>query len=405
MVALVAIPAGFVSANPESANSIPDGGVLRLHFESGTNDYFQYNAPDTSADGYANGGLTQSIGVEGQCKVSLTGEPLVTLAGTGKGGNFAGVFADALGVGGKGTDGNGQPCGRIDYGQTLRLDLGSALAGLNIDFAELDLELKYGTSVTARLFRDGAQVGSDLTIDACSGSDCGPDSGDGDNYRVRLPATGKAIFDAIELTPATSGGAASLEGGADGTEADAGSLGAALGTRDSLFHLTTADGVVSCATSGDPVANSEAGIDSSLDAVLCADPSTSIPYSLSHTTTGSVDEAHLGLDLTGITGARFTWTLEWNDKPVGTSSIPAGAAAVAVAGHWTEIDYTGAGTGYHPVKWCTTSSGGIDLPTGEQWCLMKQVADWIPAPAGQTGSWVRITETLYGNGDPGGKNY
>ena len=44
----------------------------------------------------------------------------------------------------------GQPCGRIDPGQTLTMNLGSGLAGKVIDYAEIDLELKFGGQVTGR---------------------------------------------------------------------------------------------------------------------------------------------------------------------------------------------------------------------------------------------------------------
>ena len=395
-VAVVAIPAGFVSAG--AGNTIPDGGVLRLHFEPGDNDYFGYSAPDADGvGGYAPVSETQIIGTEGQCKVALSGEPLVVLTGAGKGQNYPGVFDDGLGVGGKGTDGNGQPCGRIDYGQTLSLKLGTGLAGLKIDYAELDLELKYGTGVTATLLLGNVEVRTE-TITACSGSDCGPDSGDGDNYRVRVPASGTVLFDRIDLTPTDVGGAVSLEGGDDGTEFDPGSLGEALGTLDSLFHLTTADGYVTCATN---VSEPGSGIFSEVDA-QCTDTAVKVPYSLSYNT----NEARLGMDLTGTTGLMFTWTITWADMKVGGVVIPEDATSIAAAGHWTTINYTGNPLDEHPVKWCeTNASGDPALPSGEQWCLRNQVVDWVPTPVGESGSWVRITETLYGNGDPIGKRY
>ena len=101
--------------------------------------------------------------------------------------------------------------------------------------------------MTIELFRDGASVGETF-VESCtiSGSDCGPDSADGDNFRVRVPRTGTILFDEIRLfATGSAGSAVVLEAGADGTSAfgagdpEVTGLGEPSTTKDSVFHLVT----------------------------------------------------------------------------------------------------------------------------------------------------------------------
>src|SRR5688500_158182 len=80
---------------------------------------------------------------------------------------------------------------------TLELQNGpgatNPLAGKYIDYMELDIEWKFNATINVALYRDGAPVGAPYVI-SCVDSDCGPDSADGDNNRIRVPATGTVLF-------------------------------------------------------------------------------------------------------------------------------------------------------------------------------------------------------------------
>ena len=78
---------------------------------------------------------------------SSGGEPLVARAADGQRPSpYAGFVSDSIGVGQNGSEGNGQPCGRIDAGADVDDEPQGhgASAGKLIDFAEIDLELKFG---------------------------------------------------------------------------------------------------------------------------------------------------------------------------------------------------------------------------------------------------------------------
>jgi hypothetical protein len=227
------------------------------------------------------------------------------------------------------------------------------------------------------------------------GSDSGPDSGDNDNYRIRFPKTGKLLFD--KLTIAVTTGGASLEGGADGTEAcDAtvanecladGSLGATIDggspTSDSLIHLIKTDGMITCGGSAtEPSGASDEPVLQffRLDNIgggTC----TPIPYDL-ETLTGQVD---ILKDLLGQQ-AQFRVVITW---PATTEGYPVQAST---------IDY---GDGPVPLEWCLAdgtndaSDGFPDLPPGQAYCLEKQES----TDSLSTGL-VTVKETLYGQLDP-----
>ena len=99
---------------------------------------------------------------------------------------------------------------------SLQNAAGQAMSGKYIDYMELDIEAKFNATINVEMWKDGVQVGTEVI--SCTSSDCGPDSSDGDNFRVRVPATGKTLFDQIKLyATGPSGGAVTLEAGADGT--------------------------------------------------------------------------------------------------------------------------------------------------------------------------------------------
>ena len=176
--------------------ALANGGVLLLHLgSSGTapQDYLGFRSP--SGTGYAAISQKQSITNGQGCKIALgtvasASNPLVTFSPqTDSGQNpSTGFVADAIGVGQNG-EGNGQPCGRIDNppGQALTMNLGSALGGKLIEYAEIDVELKFGGHPHGHRSRaTRTQVGGAETTGRADRTRV-PIPADGDNYRIRFP--------------------------------------------------------------------------------------------------------------------------------------------------------------------------------------------------------------------------
>ncbi|MGB8360946.1 MAG: hypothetical protein WCE80_06055 [Acidimicrobiia bacterium] len=131
-------------------------------------------------------------------------------------GGALGYTSGSLGVASSG-EGNSGKCAQVnaDASEGLSIKLGSELDGYAMNAVDLDLELKFNAEIHVTYKLDGATVDTD-TFNGM-GSDDGPDSADGDNYRYNSLTEGiVALFDEIELVP--SNGAFSLEAGGDGTE-------------------------------------------------------------------------------------------------------------------------------------------------------------------------------------------
>jgi hypothetical protein len=161
--------------------TLGNAGVLRLRL--GSQDHFRFEPASGPAG-------TQSISPQGACGLQLAGAPSPQLATLTPSSGSVGFVQDAIGV--KAGEGNGQNCGRIDGSQALTLNLGAGLDGTLIDFAEIDVELKFSaTLVVTGYLVDGTDVSQMAQSTYSSdGSDSGPDSGDGDNYRIRFPEDG-----------------------------------------------------------------------------------------------------------------------------------------------------------------------------------------------------------------------
>lgn len=412
-----------------STSALTDGGVLALHLgSSGTppQDYFGFRAPN-GLGGYEAISTTQSITNGQGCKIALTGAPnqLVTFTPTGGSNPNTGFVGDSIGVVSSG-EGNGQPCGRFDKppvpSQTLTMNLGSALNGKMIDYAEIDLELKFSAAVRVTGLLDGVPV---LTQDYQSvGSDSGPDSGDGDNYRVRFPklqpACGacKTTVNGLKFEISSPSGGASLEGGSDGTQpcdvTDPGecggadpahpefnfslgqTLGANTGTFDTLFHLLNADGALNC---GDSATQTNAGITTTVQRLDNAGGGTCtpIPYNQDSSTTctlGFLQCIFLQKDLSGQQ-AQFYWTVTWAPETGSYMETE------------TQFDF---GAGFVNLQLCRADGlagngldGNPDLPAnGDPWCVVDTSTTHLisQGPGGET--LVQVTERYYGLGDPGG---
>ena len=377
MALVTAVLPGTIASGTSSA-TITGGGVLRLHLDKDA-DYFRYQPP-TATGGAA---VTQTITAT-NCVVRQNVPPsLVTLTPTPSTA-AVGLVEDGLGVKAS-NDGTGTPCGLVDgTGQALTLSLvnaaGTALRGKTIDFAELDIEGKFDVTVLARALLGGKQVWTG-TLRTGNGSDSGPDSGDGDNYRWKIDPPD---FDQLVLTvdKSTPNGSFSLEGGEDGTAPEPGGVGASLNTSDTIFQLTDFTGVIDCGETAPTVG----GGDSPLATFSRGqNPNcTPIPYLLRSEPDNAV---FLQKNASGQPGANFLLEVTWEPEPL-ELPIPV-----------TTIDYDGPG-GAPPVEviGCIGTPDAPQLPPDrdpvQKWCLAEQ--HWVLAG----GENIKLTETYFGAGDP-----
>jgi hypothetical protein len=364
-----------------STGGLRDGGVLRLRL--GATDHLRWEP----TAGSATGAVTQPINVSGACGLSLGAGSLGSFTATG---GSVGFVDDGIGVRGPG-EGSGQPCGRIDGSQALTFQLGSGLTGRVADYLEADIEGKFNASFRIRAWLGSTEVTPADSTYSTMGPDSGPDSGDGDNFRVRFPKAGKVLFDKLTFTVLSGG--VSLEGGADGTApcsaadfAACGtfSLGQSLGTTDTLFHLVKSDGTLNCGASAtEPSGGSnEPSIQFFRLDNIGGGACTPIPYDL-ETLSGEVDILKDLLGQQAQFRAVITWPATTEDYPVQASTIDYGAGPVTL--EWCLADGTNG-----------PADGFPDLPSGGHfYCLEKQ-----EATDGLSTGLVTVKETLYGQLDP-----
>jgi hypothetical protein len=337
---------------------------------------------------------------------------------------YPGIFGDAIGV--RSGGGTGSPCSRIDPGETLTMDLGSELSGRFVDFAEIDMEGKFGATYKIQGYAVTATstklVKTELYETVAGGSDSGPDSGDGDNFRIRFPKTGFVAVNRLVFSIDGSVGAASLEGGADGTlpcnvpECDPAlgtpSLGLTLsddspdpqpGTTDSLFHLIQADGVLACGETAPPQGGGGTPLNSLkrlANATGLPEECIPIPFDLN----SSQDATHqltVLLKNLGSQNAQFEWTVTWAPE-FGTYMEDE-----------TEFDFDGDGE-FHPIQLCLPdgtvgpADGFPDLPVSleepparDPWCVKFTSTTLITG--GPDNGKVVVMETYFGKGDPTGR--
>jgi hypothetical protein len=256
--------------------------------------------------------------------------------------------------------------------QELILELSGTLAAKQIDFGELDLGGYGGTTVRARTELDGQPVAtSTFTL-----------TGSGVVNRRWL--VGDGIYDRLTLSvdPSTPKGAFWLQGGGKGTPALPGGLGAALGTKDTVFQLTDFTGTIDCGETAPPVGGGDSPQATfSRGQNADCDP---IPYLLRSDPDNSV---LLQKDASSEEGANFLLEIVWEPEP---QQLPLPL---------TTIDYDGPG-GDPPreVPGCVGTADNPQLPPDrdpiETWCLAQQ--GWVLAG----GENIQVTETYFGAGDP-----
>ena len=403
-------PEGCVDVSPPSGGVVysctADQGLLRLHL--GTSDYFRFEP-------VAGAATNQAINTSG-CNATLATSPRLVTLTSGPSGSTVGQRRDSLGV--QFNEGNGEPCAQVNNtgtnGQSLILSLGSAAAvdGALVDWAEIDFERKYDGVVRAEFFDGGPQgtsVGQLLLGCSATLSDCGPDSGDGDNFRLdtKNPPGGQPSpgpFDTIVLRPDASGasnGAFSLEGGADGTTPGPVGSTLALNRSDSLFHvitheLITYDGTLDCEDTVTVDVPSNPGSPSTSSSVArmqnkegdCA----LVPYTLDagFDSAAGRQTVDFVVGLTGQPTAQFEWILEWDPEP----------ATYPIA-NTTTVDF---GDGPDPLQWCGGTYDPDGLTPDQRMADVEPISGLSGCLANQSinlvGGQAQVSEVLLLSDDP-----
>ncbi len=368
----MALPASS-GTGPEptyTAGAFPgDGGVIRLH--TGQDDYVRVDPAGAAT------GTPQPLSAT-RCELSAPLPSALTFAATGR--SSVGFIQDAIGLRARG-EGQGTSCGQVNgSGEALVV----STPGKAMDFAELDIEGKFGATVVAALYR-GTELVTTQTL-ASGGPDSGPDSSDGDNFRWRVGtpvgSTATVYFDQIRLSvsPSTPDGAFSLEGGADGTAPEPGGLGSTLATSDSLFHYVSIDGFLTCG--GAPTVEGDGtSVPMASIRLLASEGCESLPYNL-----------EVGVDGNGWNTVTFEKAADGDERFSATLTWTPEEAAYPVSP--TKIDY-GLGDGPHLLQWCSVDGNGTPTaPEGEPWCLTSHTSTLLPSGE------MQVVETLLGSGDP-----
>ena len=332
-----------------------------------------------------------------------SGFNLMALSSTPSPGSKVGYLTSSssrygLGVNNTGVGEGTGKCTQINnYATREVLDLslqnaaGQAMSGKYIDYTELDIEAKFNATINVELWKDGVQVGSESI--SCTTSDCGPDSSDGDNFRVRVPASGTTLFDQIKLyATGPSGGAVTLEAGGDGTLAygagDAGvtGLGETKNTKDSLFHVVQlGEGVLDCG--GNSVATEGAAVTLTRldggDPTVNPDGTPCIPINYDLTRSGNTVD--FIKDAAQDPSASFKVEVNaWNPEPA-ANPIPASMVSPP--------------TTPEEIVWCDGTAADPTMPDGHYWCLIDIHAELVAAPEDESGNWMQVTETVLLEGD------
>jgi hypothetical protein len=256
------------------------------------------------------------------------------------------------------------------------------LAGKYIDYMELDIEWKFNATINVALYRDGAAVGDPYVI-SCVDSDCGPDSADGDNNRIRVPATGTVLFDEMRLfATGGSGAAVTLEAGSDGTPVFPSGLGASLSTKESVFHvMSLGEGVLTCgegsnlATEGAAVTVTR--LSAPGDPMSNPDGSDCIPINYELTRDGN--QVDFLKDPTQDPNASFTVQVNAWDPETAQNPIPASIVSPPTG---------------QSLVWCDGTSAAPVMPEGDYfWCMFAQSAELVSE--GQ----MQVSESMLLEGD------
>jgi hypothetical protein len=339
-----------------------DAGYIKLHMNTDASYFQQFDNSDQAITG-----AKQTFKAGTKCNYQLmSGSPeLINPAASispSVSGTVVGYLQKdngyGLGVNKAGKEGSGS-CTQTNLTEKLTLNLDNegtpaSLAGLYVSSTDLDMEFKYNAVLKASFWLDGVQVGNDeYQCGIVTLSDCGPDSGGGDNYRVNLeaPENGanpNGLWDKVELTVTSTSpqGAVTLEGGND------------AGTTDSIFNLAELLTPASC---DNPIEGSGGGTHVTIHLLpnsgVCPDKG----YSL------SVSAREINFETQG--GASSQWIVnvdDWAPEPA-DNPVPATTVYPPVGGEdavWCDGTYDENDPG---------GTFGASMPAGgHSWCLIRQ---------------------------------
>jgi hypothetical protein len=337
-----------------------DAGYLRLHMNTDASYLKQYDAT-----GAAISGATQTFKAGTKCNYQLaSGSPELIHPSASSSPSVSGTVVGylqkdngyGLGVNKAGKEGTGS-CTQTNLTEKLTLELDNegtpaSLAGLYVSSTDLDMEFKYNAVLKASFFLDGNQVGGgEYRCGIVTLSDCGPDSGGGDNYRVNLEApetsaNPNGLWDKVELTVTSTSpqGAVTLECGND------------VGTTDSTFNLAE---LLTPATCDTPIEGSGGGTHVTItllpDGAACPEKG----YAL------DVSSREINFETQGGNPGRWivdvdNWSTEPAINPVPATTVtPPSVGETAV---WCDGTYTPSAIDF-----------GASMPAGgHSWCLIHQ---------------------------------
>lgn len=368
----VPVETGEYKNGAGSAGFTIDQGTITLRMNpvadtTGSKSYFRYMAPDGTEK------TIQKFKSSGRCGYAVTAGNLVAV--TAETPNAVGYReADngyGLGVSKNGTEGTGS-CTQTNPGESLSLHFNGLAPDTFLDYAELDVELKYtNTKLLIDLYKDQTQVYAySLT---CGLSDCGPDSGGNDNKRIRVP-TGMdtVLFNRMVITVSLNGGSqagATLEGGSD------------VGTSPSIFHTVTPATPIECGTDIQDPTDPTGGTDATVTFVIIEGSDgcpTGKGYVL-HTATNRIELVIGGATVPVRSVVRSVWDPRLTRSPVPVSivspacEVPADGCTPLATAEETEVWCLGAfNMGDAPSASNLDGTYGASMPPGHVWCRITQ---------------------------------
>jgi len=356
------VPLQMASGSPPPDPIAFDAGDLRLHMKTDGSSFKYFDTSGNQVGG------TQSFSASAKCAYvagangNLLMAPSATITPTNVTGTVVGYLQKdngyGLGVNRAGKEGTGG-CTQTNLTEKLTLELQndgatSPVKDLYVQSTDLDMEFKYNATLNVAFFLDGAAVGSNTYN--CTGSDCGPDSGGGDNYNVHLvpPVNGanpNLLWDKVELTVTSSNSqaAVTLEGGSD------------AGTSDSIFHLAK------LLTPADCVNPIEGDSGDGTHVVIHLLPRGSVCPDKGYTL--DVTSRKITFDTSG-SGSTSQWVVnvnDWSPEPAPQGG-PVPSTTVYPPFPNGESAFWCNGT-YSPNAGGTV---GASMPAGHSWCLIHQ---------------------------------
>ena len=329
----------------------PEGGVLRL--DLGWHNRFIYQAPDEPDQ-------VQDITVH-RCAASLAAQPDLVTLGAEPDGSSPSLAWAGLAVKQAAYD---RSCKKVAGDEVLVFALSGGLSEKLIEYGELDIEAKHGTTVRFDMLLNGTVV-DDQEFTASSSDASTYHSRRHDNYRVIVQPDDGSLYNQLRISVVGNSGWFRWEAGTDGTPK--GPLGQAVGTKDSIFKLTDAQ-ILGC---GEDEGLETGGEGAPAATVFQPGGEGCTPIPVVFRSDADETEQSVELIKDESINADLNVTITWNpETPV--NPVPA-----------TQIDF---GQGPGDAVFCET-------PGEPAWCLRSQSAEVV---AGQ----LFVVENYEGDSDP-----